>query len=100
MVHASHLNHERGEWYNQVDNGQIECIRCHLFYDHLPQMQNYGDEHYYAVVHLATQVLKEGYHTWKYYEKHPEQKELDIDDMFVQFEKRGYNAWDFIDNIE
>jgi hypothetical protein len=97
MVHASHLNHDRDDYYNDPDNGQIECIRCHLFCDHLPKMDHLGDEHYNAVVFLANQVAREGYHTWEFYKKRPEQKELDIDDMFTQFEKRGYDAWDFID---
>lgn len=30
MVHASHLDHERNEMYDQPEVGKIECVKCHI----------------------------------------------------------------------
>lgn len=98
MMHASHFDHDKSsKWYNSPDNGQLECIPCHI-QTHLSQMESYGDEHYNALVLLATNAFKEGFHTWKWYEQHGEQqKELDRDRLQMIFQKNGYNLCDFID---
>ncbi|HOU75564.1 MAG TPA: HNH endonuclease signature motif containing protein [Candidatus Dojkabacteria bacterium] len=101
MLQCSHFDHERNEGYDDPENGQLECIRCHMA-NHLSQMGSWGDEHYRAVVLLAGLVMREGYHTWKWYLENPAraevQKQEDISDMFELFGRNGYNAWDFIDN--
>ena len=98
MLHASHFDHDRSsKYYNSADNGQLECIPCHI-QTHLSQMESYGDEHYRALVLLATNAMKEGFHTWKWYEQHGEQqRELDRDRLQMIFRKNGYNLCDFID---
>jgi len=99
MMHCAHFDHypDDPDFYNDPDNGQLLCIRCHLFNDHLPQMDRLGDDHYHASVKLATKIYEEGYHTYKWNDAHPEQLAIDRDDLVQTFERFGYNPDDFID---
>lgn len=98
MLHASHFDHDRSSrYYNSPDNGQMECIPCHL-QTHLSQMDHFGDSNYNAVVQLANLAMKEGFHTWKFYEQFGnEYKERDREMLAQIFERNGYNLWDFVD---
>ena len=99
MLHAAHFDHhpENPKYYNDVDNGQLECVECHLFSDHLPQMERFGDEHYHASVKLATTAYNEGLHTRKWNETHPEQLADDRNHLITRLESLGYNPDDFIE---
>lgn len=98
MLHASHFDHDRSsKYYNSADNGQMECIPCHL-QTHLSQMDNWGDYHYNSIVQLANLAMKEGFHTWKFYEQFGnEYKDRDREMLAQIFERNGYNLWDFVD---
>lgn len=98
MLHASHFDHDRSsKYYNSADNGQMECIPCHL-QTHLSQMDHFGDSNYNAVAQLANLVMKEGFHTWKFYEQFGnEYKDRDREMLAQIFERNGYNLWDFVD---
>ena len=100
MMHASHFDHHPDDhsYYNNPENGQLECIKCHLFNDHLPQMQELGDEHYRASVKLATLAYQKGYHTDRWYQIHPESLAEDRDDLVQSLQRLGYNPDYFIDS--
>lgn len=101
MLHASHFDHDRtNPRYNNPDNGQMECISCHLI-NHISQMEHYGDEHYHAIVRLATNAFKKGLHTDRWYSSHSRDAydilELDRVRLYSIFDRFGLNLWDFVD---
>lgn len=96
MLHASHFDHDwNSPYYDDPDNGQMECIKCHLFVEHIPQ---WIDNPRTTSAHkLATLAYWNGYHTDRYYAEHPEQLELDRIDLVESMEKIGIDPRDLID---
>jgi len=61
-------------------------------------MDHFGDSNYNVVVQLANLAMREGFHTWKFYEQFGnEYKERDREMLAQIFERNGYNLWDFVD---
>ena len=99
MLHASHIDHSSNGYYNDPQNGQAECIPCHLqrhvnLVSEDPTMKNIR-----ALELLSQYAYAKGFHTDKYYENNPNQLEIDRQQLIQGFEGQGIDPRIYVLNL-
>lgn len=102
MLEASHINHDAPfPWKNSIDNGQMECRRCHLFYSHYALYRaNPSRRNENMLVAITTRVFAFGYKSRKHLDGlvDPDRSlALSRNDMANTFEQYNDDMWNYID---
>jgi len=97
MIHIAHYKgkHQREVDYNPK-NGRPLCVREHVI-EHIEEFLEKPNDYTNSSLRLLTNVAWEnGLHTFDYYKSHPEQFELDREDLTQVFAEYGVDIYDIL----